>query len=39
MVKKIKTIKKHDSMRGYFSYELYRHMYKNKNILVVVGDL
>ena len=39
MVKKIKTIKKHDSMRGYFSYELYRHMEKNKNIWVVVGDL
>lgn len=26
-------------MRGYFSYELYYHMRKNKNIWVVVGDL
>lgn len=30
---------KHDSMRGWFAYELYRHMQKDKNIILIVGDL
>lgn len=30
---------KHESMRGYFAYELYQQMEKNKNIWLVVGDL
>lgn len=32
-------MKKHDSQRGYFAYELYKRMKKNKNIWLVVGDL
>lgn len=32
-------MKKHDSMRGWFVYELYQHMKKDKDIWVVVGDL
>lgn len=30
---------RHNSMRGWFAYELYKHMAKDKNIWVVVGDL
>lgn len=30
---------KHDSMRGWFAYELYQHMKKNKDIWLLVGDL
>ena len=30
---------KHESMRGYFAYELYQHMKENKDIILVVGDL
>jgi transketolase len=30
---------RHDSMRGWFAYELYQHMQKNKDIWLVVGDL
>lgn len=32
-------MKKHDSMRGWFAYELYQHMKKNKNIVLLTGDL
>jgi len=30
---------KHDSMRGWFAYELYKHMESNKDIWLLVGDL
>lgn len=30
---------RHDSMRGWFAYELYQHMKKNKDIFLIVGDL
>ena len=30
---------KHDSMRGYFAYELYQQMKKKNNIWLLVGDL
>lgn len=30
---------RHDSMRGWFAYELYQHMKTNKNIWLIVGDL
>lgn len=30
---------RHESMRGWFAYELYKHMAKNPNIWLVVGDL
>lgn len=30
---------RHDSMRGEFAYELYKAMKKNKNIILIVGDL
>ena len=30
---------RHDSMRGWFAYELYQHMKKNKDIWLIVGDL
>lgn len=30
---------KHDSMRGWFAYELYQHMKENKDIVLIVGDL
>ena len=33
------TMKRHDSMRGYFAYELYRHMKENKDIILLTGDL
>lgn len=29
----------HDSMRGWFAYELYNHMAKNENIWIITGDL
>lgn len=32
-------MKRHDSMRGYFAYELYEQMEKNKDIYLLVGDL
>lgn len=32
-------MKKHDSMRGYFAYELYKHMQENENIYLVTADL
>jgi len=32
-------MKKHDTMRGWFAYELYQQMKKNKNIWLVTGDL
>lgn len=31
--------KRHDSMRGWFAYDLYLHMLTNPNIWLVVGDL
>lgn len=30
---------RHESMRGWFAYELYKHMKKNKDIVLIVGDL
>lgn len=30
---------RHNSMRGWFAYEVYRHMSKDKRIWLVVGDL
>ncbi len=30
---------RHDSMRGWFAYELYQHMLKDKSIWLVTGDL
>lgn len=30
---------RHDSMRGWFAYELYEHMVKNEKIWLIVGDL
>lgn len=30
---------RHESMRGYFAYELYQQMKKNKNIILLTGDL
>jgi len=32
-------MKKHDTIRGWFAYELYQQMKKNKNIWLVSGDL
>jgi transketolase len=32
-------MKRHESMRGWFAYELYQQMKKNKNIWLIVGDL
>lgn len=32
-------MKRHNSMRGWFAYELYQHMKTNKDIYLVVGDL
>jgi len=32
-------MKRYDSMRGWFAYELYNQMKKNKDIWLVVGDL
>lgn len=30
---------RHESMRGWFAYELFEHMKKNKDIYVIIGDL
>ena len=30
---------RHDSMRGWFAYELYQQMKKDKDIILIVGDL
>jgi len=38
MVKKLKIKDRHDSMRGWFAWELHSHMRKNKDIWVIVGD-
>lgn len=32
-------MKRHESMRGYFAYELYLHMQNNKDIILLTGDL
>jgi len=32
-------MKRYDSMRGWFAYELYQQMKKNKDIWLIVGDL
>src|SRR3990167_5924344 len=32
-------MKKHDSMRGWFAYELYHKMLENDKIWLIVGDL
>ena len=32
-------MKRHESMRGYFAYELYQHMKRKKNVWLVVGDV
>ena len=39
MIKKLKPIEKHNSMRGWFAFELHEHMRKNKNIFLLTGDL
>lgn len=35
----MKTFQKHDSMRGWFSWELHHHMVSNHKIWVITGDL
>ncbi len=37
--KRIKDWKLHPSMRGQFSFELYKHMAQNKEVILLVGDL
>lgn len=37
-MKKLDIKYRHPSMRGWFAYELYKHMAKNPNIWLVVGD-
>jgi transketolase len=32
-------MKRHDSMRGWVAYELYQQMKKNKDIILITGDL
>lgn len=32
-------MKRHDSMRGYFAYELYKAIAKDKRIILITGDL
>lgn len=39
MADKLTPKDRHDSMRGWFAYELHRHMLKNPKIWVVTGDL
>lgn len=39
MVKKLKPEERHNSMRGWFAWELHSHMIDNKNIWVITGDL
>lgn len=34
-----KTMKQHDSMRGYFAYKLYQLMEKDESIYLLMGDL
>lgn len=38
-MKKLSVKYKHNSLRGWFVYELYNQMVKNKNIWVLTGDL
>jgi transketolase len=38
-MERLNEIERHDSMRGYFAYEVYNHMVDNKDIWVVLGDL
>lgn len=38
-MQKLNETERHDSMRGWFAYEVYNHMVDNKDIFVVVGDL
>ncbi len=38
-MKKLSVKFRHNSQRGYFAYELYNQMVKNKNIWVITGDL
>jgi len=38
-MKKLDIKDRHPSMRGWFAYELYKHMAKNPKIWLVVGDL
>lgn len=39
MVINLKKNERHESMRGWFAWELHKHMLKNKNIWVITGDL
>ncbi len=39
MVKKLKQGERHNSMRGWFAWELHSHMIDNQNIWVITGDL
>lgn len=39
MVKKLKPEERHNSMRGWFAWELHSHMIDNENIWVITGDL
>jgi transketolase len=39
MVEKIKTPERHESMRGWFAYELHKQMMKNEKIWLVTADL
>lgn len=38
-MKKLSTKFRHDSLRGWFAYELYNQMLKNHNIWLITGDL
>ena len=37
-MKKLSLKNRHESMRGWFAYELYKHMAKNPKIFLLVGD-
>ncbi len=39
MVKKLKQGERHNSMRGWFAWELHSHMIDNQNIWLITGDL
>ncbi|MDO8573475.1 MAG: hypothetical protein Q7R77_01865 [Candidatus Daviesbacteria bacterium] len=39
MIKRLPLKYRHDSLRGWFAYELYNQMLKNHNIWVITGDL
>lgn len=39
MVEQLTLKERHDSMRGWFAYELHRHMLNNPKIWLVTGDL